>query len=72
MKTISDIRIYKSTELNAHTDIGKKEINIAVQRVVMKLREYDFSLGEFDHLYLNFTICKPNGTFELIDRKSVV
>ena len=67
MKIISDIRLYKSTELNTHTDIGNKEINIAVQRVVMKLREYNFSLGEFDHLYLNFTICKPKGTFELID-----
>ena len=29
MKIISDIRLYKSTELNDHTDIGKKEINIA-------------------------------------------
>ncbi len=67
MKIISSIRLYKSTESNTHTDIGNKEINIAVQRVVMKLREYNFSLGEFDHLYLNFTICKPNGTFELID-----
>ncbi|MBQ7089651.1 MAG: hypothetical protein IJN82_00875 [Clostridia bacterium] len=67
MKIISDIRLYKSTELNTHTDIGNKEINIAVKRVVMKLREYNFSLGEFDHLYLNFTICKPKGTFELID-----
>ena len=67
MKIISDIRLYKSTELNTHTDIGNKEINIAVQRVVMKLREYNFSLGEFDHLYLNFTICKPKGTFELIN-----
>ena len=68
MKIISDIRLYKSTELNSHTDIGNKEINIAVKRVVMKLREYAFSLGEFDHLYLNFTICKPKGTFELIDK----
>ena len=67
MKIISDIRLYKSTEFNTHIDIGNKEINIAVQRVVMKLREYNFSLGEFDHLYLNFTICKPKGTFELID-----
>lgn len=68
MKIISDIRLYKSTELNTHTDIGNKEINVAVKRLVMKLREYGFSLGEFDHLYLNFTICKPDGTFELIDK----
>ena len=68
MKIISDIRLYKSTELNIHTDIGNKEINIAIHRVVMKLREYGFSLGEFDHLYLNFTTCKPKGTFELINK----
>ena len=68
MKIISDIRLYKSTELNSHTDIGNKEINIAVQRVVMKLREYGFSLGEFDNLYLNFTTAKPKETFELIDK----
>ena len=68
MKIISDIRLYKSTEPNSHTDIGNKEINIAVQRVVMKLREYGFSLGEFDHLYLNFTTTKPKETFELIDK----
>ena len=68
MKIISDIRLYKSTELNAHTDISNKEINIAVQRIVMKLREYGFSFGEFDHLYLNFTTAKPKETFELIDK----
>ena len=68
MKIISDIRLYKSTELNSYTDIENKEINIAVQRVVMKLREYGCSLGEFDHLYLNFTTAKPKEAFELIDK----
>ena len=68
MKIISDIRLYKSSESNTHTDFASKELNIAVRRVVMKLREYGFSLGEFDHLYLNFTICKQKGTFELIDK----
>ncbi len=67
MKTISDIRLYKSSESNTHTDMASKELNTAVQRVVMKLREYGFSLGEYDHLYLNFTTCKPKGFLELID-----
>jgi len=30
----------------------------------MKLREYKFSFGEFDHLYLNFTTCLPFGQIE--------
>mgnify|MGYP004549824543 CR=1 FL=1 len=34
----------------------------------MKLREQNFSLGEFDHLYLNFTTCRPEGTIDLIDK----
>ena len=68
MKIISDIRLYKSTELNNYTGIANKKLNIAARRVVMKLREYNFSLGEFDHLYLNFTTCKPKDSFELLDK----
>ena len=46
---------------------ASKSLNIAVHRVIMKLREQNFSLGEFDHLYLNSTVCRPAGTIELID-----
>ncbi len=68
MKIISDIRLYKGYELNKYSDISNKELNISVCRVVMKLREQKISLGEFDHLYLNFTTCKPKGTFEFVDK----
>ena len=61
-KIISDIRLYRSESRNeygvyATESIAEKKLNAIVQRVVMKLRESEFSLGEFDHLYINFTTC---------------
>ena len=61
-KIISDIRLYKSESKNEYgeyiTDsFCDKKLNAVVNRVVMKLRENEFSLGEFDHLYINFTTC---------------
>ena len=60
-KPISDIRLYKSEEQNEYGyitySLGDKKLNAVIKRVVMKLREQDFSLGEFDHLYINFTTC---------------
>lgn len=62
MKIISDIRLYKSDVENIDgnglpTAFGRKRLNATVRRIVMKLREHGFSLGGFDHLYLNFTGC---------------
>ena len=56
-KIISDIRLFKT---NAQTEFGaisfgKKDLLAIVKRIVMKLRENQFSFGEFDHLYINFT-----------------
>lgn len=67
MKVISDIRIFKSDidniDGNAHPSAFlTKEQNIIIHRIVMKLREQGFSLGEFDHLYLNFTTCLEKDT----------
>lgn len=61
-KIISDIRLYKSETQNEYggyvTDsFGDKALNAIVKRMVMKLRESEFSLGEFNHLYINFTTC---------------
>lgn len=67
MKIISDIRLYKSSETENHVSFASKSLNLAVRRVAMKLREQQFSLGAFDHLYLNFTVCQPVGTITLID-----
>ena len=69
-KLISDIRLYRSESQNAYggfvtTSFGDKKLTARVKRVVMKLREKGFSLGEFDHLYLNFTTCQVEGTMAL-------
>ncbi len=58
-KIISDIRLYKCDAQNEFGIIsfGNKELNAIVKRIVMKLRENQFSFGEFDHLYINFTTC---------------
>lgn len=67
MKKIRDIRIYKSSEKERYIGFINRTLNLFVRRLSMKLREQNFSLGEFDHLYLNFTVCKPAGVIELID-----
>ncbi len=67
MKTISDIRVFRSNIDNIDgnsqpTGFGNKRLIVLLRRIVMKLREYGFSLGEFDHLYINFTTCLPPDT----------
>ena len=70
MKIISDIRSFRSVIANIDGNplpesFGSKQLNIVIHRIVMKLREQKFSLGEYDHLYLNFTtqlnegVCLP-------------
>lgn len=59
-KTIADIRLYKSAVENADGnslpgEFADRTLNAKLKRIVMKLREGGFSLGEFDHLYINFT-----------------
>lgn len=68
MKTISDIRLYKSSDTVQLTGFENAPLNLAAHRAAMKLREQNFSLGDFDHLYLNFTACRPARTVELIDK----
>ncbi|MEG0836153.1 MAG: hypothetical protein RR413_12000 [Christensenellaceae bacterium] len=67
MKIISDIRVFTSTTKNEDgnplpASVSNKTLNLAVHRIAMKLREKDFTLGEFDHLYINLTACEvPKG-----------
>lgn len=61
-KAIADIRLYKSDVENTDGnslpgEFTGRTLNAKVKRIVMKLREGGFSLGEFDHLYINFTTC---------------
>ncbi len=72
-KIISDIRLYKSEAQNEYggyitNSFADKKLNAAVKRVVMKLRENEFSLGEFDHLYINFTTCDMAEKMNLSDK----
>lgn len=71
-KTISDIRLYKSESRNEYgvyntEPFADKKLNAIMQRVVMKLRENEFSLGDFDHLYINFTTCDMTEKMYLSD-----
>lgn len=73
MKIIKDIRLYKSDTENTDgnplpSGFDAKSLNNVIRRVVMKLREQEFVLGDFDHLYLNFTSCVENGTFQVAKR----
>jgi hypothetical protein len=72
-KIISDIRLFKSEAQNEYGGyitghFGDKKLNAVVKRVVMKLRENEFSLGEFDHLYINFTLCDITDNTRLSDK----
>ena len=69
-RIIKDIRLFISgrnheTGAEFNTPFDDKKLNAIVKRVVMKLRENGFSLGVFDHLYINFT------TFDMAERMSL-
>lgn len=73
MQVIRDIRIYKSDieniDGNSHpSQFMTKENNIVTQRIVWKLREADFVLVDFHHLYINFTTCLSPDTYQFSKR----
>lgn len=76
-KIISDIRVYKSVVDNIDgnsmpASLGNKPLNITVHRIVMKLRENGFSLGAFDHLYINLTTCIEPELFDVLGSESAI
>ena len=73
MQAIRDIRIYRSAVENIPGNslpecVYNRELSCITRRIVMKLQETGFSLGEFHHLYINLTTCKEEGTFGLSQR----
>ena len=69
-RIIADIRLFRSEGRtdSGHFDMvsfGDKRLNAVVKRIVMKLRENGFSMGDFDHLYINFTRCELSVPMEL-------
>ena len=66
MKVVKDIRLFKSNIENIDNNplplyIASQDLNATAHRIAMKLRENNFSFGNFDHLYLNYTTCLPEG-----------
>lgn len=62
MTVIKDIRIYRSSIDNIDgnplpIDFENRELHRIIHRIVMKLRENNFILGDFNHLYINLTTC---------------
>ena len=73
MQTIKDIRIYRSSIENIPGNSLPEgfynfELSCITRRIVMKLQETGFSMGEFHHLYINLTTCMEEGTFNLSPR----
>jgi hypothetical protein len=69
LKDISDIGLFRSEIENipgnpmpSYISPDKRFLAV-IRRIVMKLRENHFTLGEFDHLYVNFTTCEITGEF---------
>lgn len=63
MNVIKDIRVYRSQTQNIAGnslphEFANKRLNIILRRIAMKLRENNFSMGDFNHLYVNLTTCK--------------
>ncbi len=72
-KPIRDIRLYQShvpnTDGHPHpAPLVGSSATITARRIALKLRERGFSLGDFDHLYLNFTSCLAKGEVRLAQR----
>lgn len=62
MTVIKDIRIYRSCIENIDGNslpysFSSKELNCIFHRIAMKLRENKFTMGDFNHLYINLTTC---------------
>ena len=73
MKVIKDIRIYRSKIENIPGNplpdsFNNFELCCVASRIVMKLRENGFELGDYDHLYINLTTCKVEGGIHLSAR----
>jgi len=74
MQVIKDIRLYRSSIENISgnslpSDFYNRSASYIVRRIAMKLKEKGFSLGDFHHLYINFTTCKVDGMISLSKRE---
>lgn len=78
LRAIKDIRLYESDEPNETgyalpRQLGRllpasPSFSYSAQRIARKLHELQFSIGEADHLYLNFTSCLDAGLIQVSGR----
>lgn len=78
-KIIKDIRLYESNKPNISGNSLPRELGKLMHasitftywaiRIARKLNEMQFSLGEADHLYINFTNYGDINEFQISDRK---
>ena len=73
MAIIQDIRIYRCAVENV-TGVNPEgfynpELCAVARRICMKLREKEFSMGAFHHLYVNLTTCLEEGIVEPAKRE---
>ncbi len=73
MAIIQDIRIYRCTVENVtgvHPEsFFNKELCAVARRICVKLREKEFSMGDFHHLYINLTTCLSEGVVKPANRE---
>ena len=66
MKVIQDIRLFEDTDgVLKSRQFADRPLLANVQRIVMKLRENGFSLGEFHHLYVDLTTRQLSAPMEM-------
>ena len=74
MAIIQDIRIYRCSVENitgVHPEgFLNNELCAVTRRICMKLREKEFSMGDFHHLYINLTTCLNEGIIQPAKREA--
>ncbi len=73
MKPIRDIRFFKSVIPNTDghslpSGMNNPSLTVSARRIALSLREHGFSLGDFDHLYINLTTCPVQDGMALAGR----
>jgi hypothetical protein len=75
-RIIKDIRFYESDKENlqghypselGHLFIPSVDTKYIGQRIARKLNEYNFSFGEFDHIYINFSTVLKKDEIKISD-----
>ena len=73
MAVIRDIRIYRCNVDNVTgvwpEGFNNPELYAVARRICLKLRENEFSMGDFHHLYINLTTFLDEGDVRLANKE---